>query len=305
MERLLNVGYRAYHKKFGWFEVVAKLSGQKYTVRFDDTGFEYDASKYNILKNKVCDPRSVYFHQVGEVFTSPKWGTYRIVEVHKGKRVTIEFEETGYRYTTNTKNAVKGNVKDIMRPTIFGIGFVGSSKKNITKQDAYVTWYNMLKRCYDTDSLQKRTTYQGCSVCEEWHCFTTFQEWFNEHHKDGWHLDKDILIKGNKVYSPNTCCFVPNEINALFTKRQNYRGKTPIGVDYCKPQRRFKECYKAAITRGKGNRYIGTFATPVDAFNAYKREKEKWIKTVADKWKDKLERKVYKALYDYKVEMTD
>lgn len=163
----------------------------------------------------------------------------------------------------------------------------------------------MLKRCYDVEFLKKLTTYQGCSVCKEWHCFATFQKWFNEHYIDGWCLDKDILVKGNKMYSPDACCFVPNEINSLFTKRQNYRGKTPIGVQYYKPQRRFKECYKAFITKGGEKRYIGVFATDVEAFNAYKIEKEKWIKEVADKWKDKLEPRVYEALYNYKVEITD
>lgn len=305
MERILDVGYRAYHKKFGWYVVVAKVNNQKYTVRFDATGFEYDASKYHILDNFVLDKRSEYFHQIGETYKHPVYGEYKIVEILKGRKAVIEFTQTKYRYTTSTNNAIKGVVKDIFLPTIFGFGYVGSNKSRITKQKSYSTWHNMLKRCYDSDFLKKRTTYKGCSVCEEWHCFATFQEWFDEHHKDGWHLDKDILVKGNKVYSPNTCCFVPNEINTLFTKRQNYRGKTPIGVVYCKPQRCFKECYKATITRGKGSKYIGTFATPVDAFNAYKREKEKWIKEVADKWKDQLEPRVYKALYNYKVEITD
>lgn len=305
MERLLNVGYRAYHKKFGWYEVVAKVSSQKYTVRFDDTGFEYDASKYHILDNLISDKCGKYFHQVGETYNHPKYGEYKIVEILKGKKVVIEFTKTKYRYTTTTNNAIKGNVKDVFMPTIFGVGYVGSNECKITKQQSYITWHNMLKRCYDVDTQEKHPTYKGCSVCKEWHCFLTFKKWFDKHYAERWCLDKDILKKGNKVYSPQTCCFVPNEINVLFTNRKRFRGETLIGVCYFPPARRFKECFKASMSKGYTKTYLGVYKNEFDAFNAYKKAKEDYIKEIADKWKDQLDPRVYEALYNYKVEITD
>ena len=115
-------------------------------------------------------------------------------------------------------------------------------------------------------------------------------------------MDKDILIKGNKVYSPETCCFVPNEINVLFTKRESLRGKYPIGVSKVN---RSESLYQAHISVGKKRVYLGCSNTTNEAFLLYKEGKEQHIKQIANKWKDKLEPRVYKALYNYKVEITD
>lgn len=164
------------------------------------------------------------------------------------------------------------------------------------KSKSYKIWRGVIKRCGNA----KLKTYKDCFICEEWHLFSNFKKWFDENYIEDFHLDKDILVKGNKVYSPNTCCFVPREINNIFIKCQNIRGEYPIGVR--KSTNRNGFC--ATINKGK-KEYVGYFSTPIDAFNAYKEAKENWIKQVADKWKDKLEPKVYQALYNYQVEITD
>lgn len=165
---------------------------------------------------------------------------------------------------------------------------------------AYRIWRNTIVRCYSEDYLARFPTYIGCSVCDEWRYFSNFKKWFDEHHKEGWCLDKDILIKGNKTYSPHACCFVPNEINALFNKCKNNRGKTDIiGVTF----RRGK--YIARVNKFGLPKQVGVFSDKFQAFNAYKKAKEGYIKEVADKWKDKLELRVYEALYNYQVEITD
>lgn len=99
--------------------------------------------------------------------------------------------------------------------------------------------------------------------------------------------------------------FVPCEINSLLTKRQNHRGNTPIGVKHCKAKRRFQDYYKASFTKGNEKVYLGSFKTEEEAFQAYKVAKETWIKEVANKYKDKLEQRVYNALMKYEVEITD
>lgn len=308
MERLLEVGYRNQHPKFGWYEVVEKVDNTYYIVKFDSTNYQYSCSKYHILDNHVCDKRNEFFHQVGEEYEHEKYGKYKIVKILKGKKAIIEFENTKYQCEYTINNIINHRVKDAMFPIVFGVGYIGEQRSLTNKKskcEAYTCWHNMLKRCYDYEFQKERPTYKGCCVCEEWHCFTTFNEWFDENYIQNWCLDKDILFKGNKIYSPRTCCFVPNEINVLFTKRQNYRGETPIGVEYCKPQRRFKECYKASFTKGNEKVYIGSFKTPEEAFQAYKVAKEEWIKEVANKYKDQLEPKVYDALMKYEVEITD
>lgn len=86
----------------------------------------------------------------------------------------------------------------------------------------YSTWLSMLKRCYNIEFQFKHSSYIGCSVHEDWHNFQNFAKWYDENYysigNERIALDKDILVKGNKIYSPETCIFVPHNINNLFTK---------------------------------------------------------------------------------------
>ena len=177
----------------------------------------------------------------------------------------------------------------------------GASKKEGICLTLYNHWNNMLHRCYDSKKHKINPTYIGCFVCKDWMYLSNFKNWFDENYVEGWCLDKDILVKGNKEYSPGKCCFVPNEINVLFTKRTANRGKYPIGVSMDKRNNRFN----AYVNRGNRQDYLGSYSTPEEAFKAYKKAKEEWIKEVANKWKDKLKPNVYEALMNYQVEITD
>lgn len=190
---------------------------------------------------------------------------------------------------------------------VFGVGINDSSEKVCNKDGtlgaSYRHWYNMLARCYNKKTKKDAPSYEKCVVCYEWLTYSNFKEWFDKHYVEGWELDKDILIKGNKTYSPSTCCFVPREINSLFTKHTRGRGKCPIGVYYT--TRGWQRKYIAALCIDGVRRGIGSFFTPEEAFQAYKIAKEAYIKKVANKWKDMLEDKVYKAMCNYCVEITD
>ena len=146
---------------------------------------------------------------------------------------------------------------------------------------------------------EKQPSYIGCLVDEEWHNFQNFAEWFEDNYVEGWHLDKDILIKGNKIYSPETCCFVPLEINSLFTKSDKIRGEYPIGVS------KKDKKYQANVNKNSGFIFLGAFNTPEEAFQVYKTAKEDYIKEVADKWRGQITEQVYQAMYSYQVEITD
>lgn len=188
---------------------------------------------------------------------------------------------------------------------ILGVGINDFSlpiRASKTKIKSYIVWLSMLDRCYNEKTHIKYPTYKDCTVCEEWKRFSSFKEWFDEHYREGWHLDKDILVKGNKIYSPETCCFVPFAINKLFTKSKASRGEYPIGVSY--HRKKYDACLNTK-NGAKNRRTIGSFNTPEEAFQAYKNAKEKWIKEIADRWKDQLEPRVYKAMYEYQVEITD
>ena len=118
-------------------------------------------------------------------------------------------------------------------------------------------------------------------------------------------LDKDILYKGNKIYSRKTCIFVPQRINNLFTKSNKRRGKDPIGV-YQLPSGN----YEVKCNNGYGKSvYLGTYSTKEEAFYRYKEYKEKVIKEVIDSYEGRIPEPHYsrlkEAMYNYKVEMDD
>ena len=201
-----------------------------------------------------------------------------------------------------------GNVRKRTK-LVYGIGindYEGNIKYNHVHIPSYHTWGQMLKRCYSKEFLDRQPTYRGCSVCEEWWSFSNFKKWFDENYIEGYCLDKDILFKGNKIYSPETCCFVPNEINVLLCKNDSRRGKMPIGVYERKMANGYK--YVAYVNNNtKKHFHLGTFDTPEEAFQAYKQAKEAYIKDIATQYynEGKITEKVYNALMNYKVEITD
>lgn len=199
----------------------------------------------------------------------------------------------------------EGCIKCPYEPRVFGIGYIGEGKyksvdsKKFTK--VYRAWHDMIRRCYDPKFHKKCPTYIECEVCDEWLNFQTFAEWFENNYYEiegeKMALDKDILVKGNKVYSPNTCIFVPQNINKLFTKRDESRGNFPIGVCYDKRYKKYKVQCK--------NKGLGYYDTPEEAFEAYKTFKEDYIKQIADQYIELIPQSLYNAMYEYEVENED
>ena len=167
----------------------------------------------------------------------------------------------------------------------------------------------MLKRCYSDECQKKHPTYKDCTVCEEWHNYSDFKEWFDNNYYEiegeRMALDKDILVKGNKIYSPNTCVFVPQNINTLFIKSNKTRGKYPIGVYFRKDKNKYQAQCRIVYNGKTQQEFLGLYNTIEDAFKVYKQFKENCIKQVADEYKDKIPNNLYKAMYNYKVEITD
>jgi len=168
----------------------------------------------------------------------------------------------------------------------------------------YGLWKGMLQRCFDEKCKQKHPTYEGVTCSKEWLSMTKFIDDVSQMKGfglSGWELDKDIIQKGGKLYSKDTCCFVPSEINSLLVKSDNSRGEYPVGVCFDKTSGKFKA--QLAINGKQKN--LGYFTSPEEAFQAYKTAKEAYIKVVAEKWKDLLDERAYQALLDYEVNIDD
>lgn len=157
----------------------------------------------------------------------------------------------------------------------------------------YRKWIHMLERCYDQKLHNKFPTYVGCSVCKDWKSFSTFKSWMETQNWEGKHLDKDLLIKGNKTYSPNTCVFLDARINTFLTESGAGRGKFPIGVSLERESGKYvAQCW--SIELGK-NKKIGRFKTPEEAHKAWLAFKLEQAYTLAAQQTDE---RVSKALIE-------
>ena len=249
---------------------------------------------------------------IGKVCKSKSSGDFKVLKYNSATDVEIQFLTTGYETSAQLTNIRIGNVKDRYLPSVFGVGILGAkypSKINgvITKE--YEIWKSMLKRCYSDVYKKKCPTYAGCGVSDKFKSYEYFYEWCNKQIGFGvdgngnpFQLDKDLLSKGNKIYSESTCVFIPAEINLLLTKRTASRGEYLIGVYWNKRANAF-------VARARKNKrkleHLGLFKTEIEAFNAYKKAKEAFVKEQAEKFKSQIDPRAYEALMNYTVDITD
>lgn len=239
-----------------------------------------------------------------------------IVEYNNTKNIDVYFPEYDWIAKnvdyTNFKN---GKISCPYEKRYFNVGYLGEGKykayENGKQTKCYVSWQNMLQRCYDEKLHKKHPTYKNCEVSKEWHNYTNFGDWFKNNYYEvkgeKMCLDKDILHKSNKIYSPDNCIFVAENINKLFVKRDNDRGEYPIGVSYYKARGKFRAyCHIYDFEENKTKqKFLGYYNNSQQAFEVYKQFKEKHIKEVADYYKDLIPEKLYDAMYKYEIEITD
>lgn len=237
-----------------------------------------------------------------------------VVKYNSATDIIVEFQD---EYKTRIKTAWKefsnGGIKNPYYPEVYGIGVVGNkcpTTLNHKQIKEYEAWCNMLRRCFCEEEKQKYPTYKDVICCEEWLLYENFYKWLHSQENfdkwangDKWCLDKDILIKGNKIYSPENCCIVPNHINTLFIKCDKSRGDLPIGVSEHGSGFQAR-CMNSIINK---EIYLGTYETPFKAFLAYKSYKENLIKQVAEIEfnKGNITEQCYNAMMNYEVEITD
>ena len=244
-----------------------------------------------------------------------KFGSKMIIkEYRKYKDIDVYFPK--YNWTvehTQYTHFKNGNIKCPYEPRYYDKGYLGEGKYKVWENgkttDEYNIWYNMLKRCYDPKCHKEYPTYKGCRVEDYLLNFQNMGEWIKENYYEipgeKMCLDKDILCKGNKVYSRETCIFVPERINTLFVKRDNNRGKDPIGMYQLSSGN-----YQVQCNNEYGKYvYLGTYSTKEEAFQVYKEYKEKVIKKVIDSYEGKIPEPHYtrlkEVMYNYKVEIDD
>lgn len=224
--------------------------------------------------------------RVGEEKLNTQGLSMKLIEYHNALDVTIEFEDGLLIKKRQYSQFVRGNILNFNYPHVESVGYIGYGKyTRESNLHSTQTWYSMLTRCYGSRYLR---TYKDCTVHPDWHNFQNFAKWYEENYIENYHLDKDILVPGNKVYGPDTCCFVPVIINCQFRESR----KTKYGKGIVKRGNVFQ------VYLGKNNTptYVGSSLCIDEASNIYNNARNKYLSELADRYKDRLNIKVFNTL---------
>lgn len=236
--------------------------------------------------------------ETGDVFPTNEGGSVTVIEYRGCLDVLIEHNDSfKHRATVVAGHLRNGHVKNPFNPSVFGVGYIAVGEYSAwgggKYSPAYVAWRDMLGRCCYAGYQVKYPTYIGCSVSNAWHNFQVFAEWFysqDNSQKAGFALDKDLRITSNKEYGPDTCSFVPEQINSLLNDSGASRGKYEQGVSA------HGKGYLARLSvKGKAI-YLGKYSTPEQAHAVYKAAKQANVRSMAVEYKEFLHPTVYTNL---------
>ena len=292
-------------------KIINYIDNKHLTIEFLDNGDILENIQFGHFKRGNVNRKRLYKKQrEGQVFKLNCGWKIKITKYINAMNVTAKVLETGEIIKNLRYDHLKnGDILPRTFPTVSGHGYLGEEEDVDANSKCYKTWNHMLERCFSDKLKEKHPTYKDVTVCKDWLNYSNFKSWFEynyyEINNETMALDKDILVKGNKLYSPETCVFVSSRINNLFTKNNSKRSKYYIGVNY-RPEINSSNPYCASCGNTKGDQiYLGYFKTPEEAFYAYKEFKEKYIKQIADEYKQYIPQKLYDAMYRYEVDITD
>lgn len=217
----------------------------------------------------------------------------KIIEIISNDKVVIQFQDKHkFEKEIFWNNFKRGTVKNPYDKIILCYGYIGVGKYKAVVNgritDQYNTWSNIILRCYSDKHRYLFESYPECEICEEWCNFQIFAKWYDENYypvEGRLHIDKDVLVSGNKIYSPDKCLLLPQRINMIFMSKPN-KQCLPSGI------RKIKSGYVATYN---GKR-IDTYKTLEEAVKSHDEAKRSHIKNVVEEYKGILPDKVRCAL---------
>lgn len=277
---------------FGKYEVIELIDSKFAKVKFIETGYEAVVQRSAVRRGQVKDWSTSMREMVGSILPTITFGDVLVLEYKDSFNVKVRFLATGHEDWFAGGNIKNGKIQDVMARMSCGVGYIGVGPYNSTRNiKAYKHWIHMLQRCVGDDYVFRN--YFDKSVCKEWECFQSFAEWAesqNGFDKPKWQLDKDILLQGNKVYGPSTCCFVPARINSLIIKSNDTEGF------WSEKDKRwyfsYRESDSTKVRKG--------FKDQIEGKIWYAEGKERVVKEVADRYKNLLDERVWLALHSWK-----
>jgi len=306
--------------------VIDYINSHNIIVQFDDgTTVKTEWREFNC--GVTQNPNSLNYYtnrkpkiqRVGEENINNQGSLMKIIAYNGANDIIVQFDNNpSHIKKTFYRHFKLGITQNPYLPSVYGVGITGQEAPCMdgsTKLKEYRTWTKMIERCYDkkNQTKSKNITYIDCIVSDDFLYYPNFYNWIIcEENYEIWKntanfaIDKDIIQKGNKVYSPEKCCLVPNSINNLIQNDAKRRGKYAIGVteDPHHSNLLIAQCWNGLLQK---NIHLGTFNNELDAFMVYKEYKEKLIKQTADEaYGNKLiSKKCWEALYNYTIDITD
>ena len=230
-----------------------------------------------------------------------------VIDYVNSKKVKVKFDdEYAYEDYYVAADIRTGRVRSPYDKTVYGIGFIGEGRHktsiNGVQTFAYKKWSQMFGRCY-SETERSVLYYSECCVEKIWHNFQNFGDWCESQKgfgEDTWHLDKDLISPGSKVYGPDHCCFVPQRVNKILLKREASRTTLPIGI-----QKR-PDCARYTVQsydKDSNRLYLGCFETINEAFSVYKSQRLSVIRDIASEYVGLVDPRVYKTLMEYQIDI--
>lgn len=237
---------------------------------------------------------------IGKVYRTNNYGDVKIIEFYNKSYVKVVFLNTMSEKFTSISTLKKGSLKDKQAPSILGFGIVGEDipSRGGIQDRAYGAWHSMLQRCLCENTQRKYPTYIGCTVHDDWRYYQNFKKWFYSQvgsDMSDYQLDKDLLVRGNTLYSPETCCLLPRSIN-------NYLSLLPVYG--CTQSISFKtrtKQYMAVTSQKRDKINLGDYRTYKEAFIALKTFKQDKMKEFALQHKGNVSEVVYQKLMNFDI----
>lgn len=281
------------------------IKGGVYCAKSLNREYKVVKSKVGKLKIKIDSEKFYNLNErVGEKFTICDGYEATIVEYRSATDLDVLLNEGTLIKNITYSNLKNRSIKNPNHLSVYDIGCIGQGEHRSTidgkLSKAYDVWHSFLRRSYWKGYHASEKSYKDVTVCEEWLNFQNFAIWFYKNYDatymQNWDLDKDIVCPDCKIYSPETCNFVPVEVNKFFCKPCSKSTTLPIGINMN------GSGFKAEVNLGGKNILGKTFKKLEDAVLFYKTEKEKYAGILAEKWKGLINDKIYEKLINYKVE---
>ena len=301
------IGKSKYNNQGVKMTIVDYINTRNIVVKFEDgTTRRTSLGLYN--RGSVKKPTK----HIGAINKNAFGTEMKVIQYTSYSDIVVEFQDKWKSVVHTTwLHFERGNVKNPYDLNKYGARLGNTYGLHSTSKEIR-SWYNILQRATDSEYQEKHPTYIGCGIDESWLLFENYYQWLiaqenYQQWKNGlaWAVDKDILVKHNKIYSPSTCCLVPQSVNNLFLRHESVRGNYPIGVTYRQSDGMFMAQCNNPWTNKQEK--LGNFVSSTDAFAAYKAYKENICKQVATEefTRHNITLECYLALQNYRVDVND